>query len=257
MRYAKKSTKFKAGKYVRVGGQDVATNLLTVERENGQRVQDDPARNYGVQVYREAARKFAEGERVQFTAPNYEQKIANRELGSIAQIGRDGTITIRLDEGREVKINERAQRHIDYGYAVTSHFSQGQTARRVLINVDSEHAHKNLLNERMAYVAVSRAAEDAKIFTDNAERLGVMLSRNVSHEQALEPSIDAPQLRNAVAEFKTELMRHSEAFTKESSVKSNLPQQKSKALERTQTQQRVKETEAPQERIEHGLSLGF
>ncbi|PYT66714.1 MAG: hypothetical protein DMG39_25810 [Acidobacteria bacterium] len=42
------------------------------------------------------------------------------------------------------------------GYAVTSHSSQGQTADRVLIHVDSERAGEKLVNRRLAYVAVSR-----------------------------------------------------------------------------------------------------
>jgi hypothetical protein len=44
------------------------------------------------------------------------------------------------------------------GYAVTSHSSQGQTADRVLIHADTELGAKDLLNNRMAYVAVSRGA---------------------------------------------------------------------------------------------------
>lgn len=256
IRYAKKSTKFKAGEYVRVVGRDTAANLLTVERENGQRVQYEPARNYGVQVYREDARKYAEGERVQFTAPNFKQKIANRELGSITQIAKDGTITVKIEDGREVKLDEREQRHIDYGYAVTSHSSQGQTARRVLINVDSEHAHKDLLNERMAYVAVSRAAEDARIYTDNAERLGVVLSRNVSHEQALEPSIDAPQLRKAVESFRLEVVRQSAAFAKERAEKTKAPEKKIEPIEHAQEQKPAHEHEV-RHHIGHGLGIGF
>ena len=53
--------------------------------------------------------------------------------------------------------------HLDYGYAVTSHSSQGQPANRVLIHVDTELGAKDLLNSRMAYVAVSRGAHDAQI----------------------------------------------------------------------------------------------
>ena len=76
--------------------------------------------------------------------------------------------------------------HLDYGYAVTSHSSQGQTADRVLIHVDTELGAKDLLNSRMAYVAVSRGAHDAQIFTNNASALGQELSRDVSHAPAIQ-----------------------------------------------------------------------
>ena len=55
---------------------------------------------------------------------------------------------------------------------MTSHSSQGQTADRVLIHVDSELGAKDLLNSRMAYVSVSRGRYDAQIYTNNARRSG-------------------------------------------------------------------------------------
>jgi hypothetical protein len=67
---------------------------------------------------------------------------------------------------------------------VTSHSSQGQTADRVLINIDTELGAKDLINNRMAYVSVSRGAYDAQIFTRDGEKLPAVLSRDVSHQSA-------------------------------------------------------------------------
>jgi ATP-dependent exoDNAse (exonuclease V) alpha subunit len=91
-----------------------------------------------------------------------------------------------MDNGRVVEVDPNRQLHLDFGYAVTSHSSQGQTADRVLIHADTELAAKDLLNRRMAYVAVSRGAHDAQIFTDNASALGHELSRDVSHAPAIQ-----------------------------------------------------------------------
>jgi ATP-dependent exoDNAse (exonuclease V) alpha subunit len=60
---------------------------------------------------------------------------------------------------------------------VTSHSSQGQTADRVLVHVDSSQAHGELLNSRMAYVSVSRAQFDVQMYTNDAKTLGHVLSR--------------------------------------------------------------------------------
>jgi hypothetical protein len=49
------------------------------------------------------------------------------------------------------------------------------TADRVLIHVDTELGAKDLLNNRIAYVAVSRGAYDAQLFTDSREKLGSAL----------------------------------------------------------------------------------
>ena len=54
---------------------------------------------------------------------------------------------------------------------MTSHSSQGQTADRVLIHVDTELGAKDLLNNRMAYVAVSRGAYDVQLFTEHAAEM--------------------------------------------------------------------------------------
>ena len=76
---------------------------------------------------------------------------------------------------------------------MTSHSSQGQTADRVLIHVDTELGAKDLLNNRMAYVAVSRGAHDAQLFTNDSEKLADTLGRDVSHRSALAPEMQPKQ----------------------------------------------------------------
>jgi hypothetical protein len=72
-------------------------------------------------------------------------------------------------------------------YVVTSHSSQGATADRVLVHVDTEQAHEQLVNSRLAYVSASRGRYDAQIYTNDAGKLGEELSRDVSKQSALEP----------------------------------------------------------------------
>jgi ATP-dependent exoDNAse (exonuclease V) alpha subunit len=143
-----------------------------------------------VSVYREEQRAFSVGDRIQFTAPDNELKIANRELATVEAIGQDGQMRLKMDGGRDVQLDPREHRHLDHGYAVTSHSSQGQTAERVLIHVDTELAAKDLLNSRMAYVAVSRGAHDAQIFTTDREKLPIALGHDVSRQSAHTPQMD-------------------------------------------------------------------
>jgi ATP-dependent exoDNAse (exonuclease V) alpha subunit len=90
-----------------------------------------------------------------------------------------------------VQFNIREHPHLDYGYAVTSHSTQGLTADRVLVHVDTEQAHHDLINSRLGYVSISRAQYDAQIYTDNAEALGRELSKDVSKESALDLERDS------------------------------------------------------------------
>ena len=68
---------------------------------------------------------------------------------------------------------------------MTSHTSQGQTAGRVLVHVETERASEKLVNQRLAYVAVSRGQYDARIYTDDKVKLARSLDRDVSHTSAL------------------------------------------------------------------------
>jgi len=69
------------------------------------------------------------------------------------RIDEHGNVEIKLDSGRAVHFNLEQNRHLDYGYAVTSHSSQGTTADRVLVHIDTEELHEKLVNSRLAYVA--------------------------------------------------------------------------------------------------------
>jgi hypothetical protein len=104
------------------------------------------------------------------TAPSKELHVANRELGTIARLDERGDIAIHTDSGRLVEFHLKDHPHLDYGYAVTSHSSQGQTADRVLVHADTEES-VHLVNSRMAYVAVSRGRYDAQIYTNNKSEL--------------------------------------------------------------------------------------
>jgi len=80
---------------------------------------------------------------VQLTAPVSELKLANRELGTVERIA-EGRMSAKMDGGREVQLDPVKHPHLNHGYAVTSHSSQGQSADRVLIDVDTEPWRKRL-----------------------------------------------------------------------------------------------------------------
>jgi ATP-dependent exoDNAse (exonuclease V) alpha subunit len=172
--------------YARVVSTDPKSNLLTVEKPDGQQVTYDPARLHGISAYREIEREFAVGDRLQFTAPNRELGVANRDLGTIQKIGEHGEMTVRMDGGKDraVTFDPAEMRHFDHGYAVTSHSSQGLTSERVLVNMDT-NVHPELINTRFAYVSVSRASQDAQIFTNNLAQLAPQLSTDISKTSAI------------------------------------------------------------------------
>ena len=190
VRYSRgsKALGIERGEYARVEQVDGKANQITVKTDDDRRVSYDPRRLQGVTLYRETERAFAAGDRVQMTAPDRDRGVPNRELGTVERVDRKGQMEVRWDSGRTSSFEPSERRHLDYGYAVTSHSSQGQTAGRVLVHVDSERASEKLVNQRLAYVAVSRGQHDARIYTDDKVRLGRALDRDVSHRSALEQS---------------------------------------------------------------------
>ncbi len=172
--------------FATVRAVDARNNTVTVEKADGGSVTYDPRRLKGVNAYKETAREFATGDRIQFTAQDKELKVANRNLGTITAI-EPGKMTVRLDGKveRTISFDPDKVRSLDHGYAVTSHSSQGLTERRVIVNIDAE-AHRSLINTRLAYVALSRAAEEVRIYTNDAGNLGKKLATDISKTSAVD-----------------------------------------------------------------------
>ncbi|MGC2473248.1 MAG: MobF family relaxase [Candidatus Sulfotelmatobacter sp.] len=194
------------GEYARVESVNTKENRVTIERENGEHQTYDPHRLAGVAVYHETERAFSEGDRIQFTAPSKNLHAANRELGTVEKINDTGDVQIRMDSGREIAFNIREHPHLDHGYAVTSHSSQGQTADRVLIHVDTEKSEL-LVNSRFAYVSVSRGQYDAQIYTNDRSELARDLSRDFTQRtatQSQEPEPMAQKIELGAAQQTTQ-----------------------------------------------------
>ena len=149
---------------------DTRVNRIAVQTEDGSIVTYDPRRLRGVNVFREVEREFTIGDRLQWTAPNKELNVANRDLGTVTDV-ENGNITLRMDGGVRLTFDTGKYRQFDHGYAVTSYSSQGLTAGRVLAHVDTD-LPRSLINDRLAYVAISRASDDARIYTNEADNLG-------------------------------------------------------------------------------------
>ena len=152
---------------------DARNNTVTVQQEGGEPITYDPKRLKGVNAYRETAKDFATGDRIQFTAKDKDLSVNNRDLGTITNL-ETGQVTVQMDGKKErtVQFDPAKMMHFDHGYAVTSHVSQGLTEGRVIANIDTDSA-RSLINTRLAYVAVSRAEHDARIYTNDADGLGV------------------------------------------------------------------------------------
>lgn len=75
------------------------------------------------------------------------------------------------------------QKTADYGYAVTSHKSQGGTFNKVLVDEKSIHAFRNAeLEKELKYVAVSRASEDVMVIADKTHIESPVTNKPMSND---------------------------------------------------------------------------
>lgn len=199
-----KANGIERGSFATVRAVDARANLLTVEQADGTTLAYDPRRLRGVNVFREQEREFAAADRIQFTAPIKGLGIANRDLATVQRV-EDGRMTVLMDgkEKRTVTFDTASVRQVDHGYAVTSHSSQGLTAGRVIAHFDTE-GPRSLVNSRLAYVAISRASEDARIHTNDMERLGRRLATDISKTAAIDlsPQSSRSDTERAVTAFR-------------------------------------------------------
>jgi conjugative relaxase-like TrwC/TraI family protein len=203
LRYRRGSGKHNlaAGTYAEVVKVQPEQQQITVRRPDGLEVSYDPSRLKGVDTYKPVTIPLAIGDRIQFTAPMKDLRIANREQGTVEALSPEGRVSIHLDTGRKVSLDPDRMRHLDHGYAVTSHSAQGLTAERVLVHVDTG-IHPELVSDRFAYVSISRASQDATLYTNSVERLGELVSRPHGKSSALETTQKIgvkPQLINHLA----------------------------------------------------------
>ncbi|HXG11576.1 MAG TPA: ATP-binding domain-containing protein [Gemmataceae bacterium] len=120
------------------------------------------------QVYRPAERRVAVGDRLRVTA-NGQTKDGTHRLNNGMLLTVQGFTPagdIIVDKGWVIG---RDFGHIAYGYAVTSHASQGKTVDRVFIAQSSLSFPAS--SREQFYVSVSRAKEKAVIFTSDKAAL--------------------------------------------------------------------------------------
>jgi ATP-dependent exoDNAse (exonuclease V) alpha subunit len=106
--------------------------------------------------------------------------VTNGTLGTIERLDhKTGQAVVTVGK-RRVPLDLAELRALDHAYAVTSHRSQGLSRERVYVTVDTRHSEE-LVNRRQFYVSVSRAVQDARVYTDDRQAF----ARAVAREQGV------------------------------------------------------------------------
>ena len=155
-------------KVLRIEGE-----MVVFANKNGQEVEWRPDKvagraKHGVEVYREEDKSLAEGDRIRWTKTDKEKDLKNGEKGEIERI-EGSTAIIKFQDGKRMTLDLNNEKHWDHAYASTIVSAQGQTYRSAMALAESWR--RNLINQKSFYVGLSRAKEDARIYTDNQAKL--------------------------------------------------------------------------------------
>jgi conjugative relaxase-like TrwC/TraI family protein len=156
--------------YLTVEAVNRSGNSLTLRTGAGRRIEASPAKwAKAAEVYTQEARTLAVGDRLQFRTPDKRHDIANGQFATVLDLHAKQA-KLRFDSKREVALPLSELRHVDYGYASTSHAAQGATVDQVIVNADSMRSAQ-LVNRKQFYVSISRARNDARVYTDDTQAL--------------------------------------------------------------------------------------
>jgi plastocyanin len=162
------------GESFAIAAVDPERGRIALEGRDGRSLDWHP-RQWGAgkaEVFEPKPIELRTGDRVQFTRNDREAGRVNGLGGTVTRIDPDRSrATVKLPNGREQKLDLSDPRdaHLRHAYVQTAHAAQGQTAERVLIHADSRST--NLVDQKMLYVALSRAKAEAVVVTDDKDRL--------------------------------------------------------------------------------------
>ena len=155
-------------KVLRVEGEKVV-----YQNKEGREVEWRPDKvagraKHGVEVYREEEKKLAEGDKIRLTKTDKDRDLKNGAKGEVERM-EGSTAIVKFQDGRRMTLDLNKEKHWDHGYASTIVSAQGQTYRSAMALAESWR--RNLINQKSFYVGLSRAKEDARIYTDDKAKL--------------------------------------------------------------------------------------
>lgn len=158
--------------YYRVGETDAESGVVRMAGLDGTAdrwIRPAELRKEEVAVFKEVQREISPGEKIRLTATDRERNLRASDMGVVTGVTEDGKIT--LDTGdRQLSFDpagQYADRHMDYGYAVTTYSSQGASVKYLIGLFGEEGARKMMAALDSTYVQLSRAKEHVQTYFDN------------------------------------------------------------------------------------------
>jgi len=182
------------GDYYRVlennGDKGIVLGRIVSGNEDNRTITWKPKKNMRsrtVEIFEEKERPFQVGDKIRWRKNLNTDGIINNEDSFITSIKGTEITTQNTTTGKEecFDLNHIKYRHFDYGYTHTVDSAQGATYKNVMALCESYR--KNLIHQKAFYVVISRAEDNARIYTDDSKKLiDAIMERHGSNTVAID-----------------------------------------------------------------------
>jgi DNA polymerase III psi subunit len=112
-------------------------------------------------LYSPEDRELAEGERIQFTRSESDQRIRLGSLATIEHIHGDGGLSVKVDWGSILQLTPEQAQHIEYGYAIES--TKRLSVDRIILSGEAEQINA----QREALSQVQANFQEITVYTSD------------------------------------------------------------------------------------------
>lgn len=192
---AYKNLKIKKDEYLTVEKVNHLSNSLSLKKENGKEVlfqlRKEVDYKSKFEVFNKLGLELQQGLKIIFTKNNNDLGLINSETAIIKSINKD-TATLQFENKMTKDIPMRQLKHIDYGYCVTVHTSQGKTFDNTIAAIG-----KNVLlnNQQSWLVSLSRHRVELSILSEDMKSLQTYLAKNTGKEMSALELVSKTELK--------------------------------------------------------------
>lgn len=177
-------------RYFRVGETDTESGVIRLQGLDGA---DDrwfspsELRKEMVAVFEPKSVELSVGEKVRLTATDRERNVRTSDMATITGVTPEGLITLNTGD-RTLTFDpstSNADRHLDYGYAVTTFSAQGASIPYLIALTGTDGGRKRMAAMDSTYVALSRAKEHVQVYADDMDKWIAAVERNSGKRQTV------------------------------------------------------------------------
>jgi len=158
--------------YYRVGETDTESGVVRMAGLDGapeRWIRPAEMRKEDVAVFEEVTREISPGEKIRLTATDRDRNVRASDMAVVSGISQEGKILVDTGD-RQLSFDPAsryADRHMDYGYAVTTYSSQGASVKYLIGLFGEEGGRGRMAALDSTYVELSRSKEHVQTYFDN------------------------------------------------------------------------------------------